>query len=100
MFQKSFYNDADRARVTESVRREGFDPICIPDPPGRVYPAHRHGEIKLLVFLQGEIAVNVGKRSYRCRAEDRLIIQGDVEHSAVVGSKGCTFLWSETMENR
>ena len=99
MIQCGFYSELDRDRITETVRKEGFDPICITDPPGHVYPAHRHAETKLLVFLKGKMAVKVDGKSYECRAGDRLIIQGNVEHSAWVGPEGCVFLWAEKVMN-
>ena len=79
MIQCGFYSELDRDRITETVRKEGFDPICITDPSGHVYPAHRHAETKLLVFLKGKMAV--------------------VEHSAWVGPEGCVFLWAERVMN-
>ncbi len=100
MIQRGYYSEIEKERITESVRGEGFDPICITDPPGRVYPVHCHAETKLLVFLKGGMVVKVGGRSYECHAGDRIIIQGNMEHSATVGSEGCIFLWSEKMESR
>ena len=52
MYQEKFYKTIDRERIAEEVRKEGFDPIYITDPPGRVYYPHRHPETKLLVFLE------------------------------------------------
>ena len=98
MYQQGFYKQIDEARIIEEVRREGFDPLPITDPPSHRYPPHRHPEIKLLVFLAGEMEVTVGAKSYQCSAGDRLVIQGNVEHSATVGPEGCVFLWSEKMD--
>ncbi len=41
--------------------------------------------------------VRVSGEVYHCSAGDRLIIPGDVEHSAVVGLDGCGFFWSEQL---
>lgn len=97
MYQAKFYKKIDRERIAEEVREEGFDPVCIDDPPGRDYPSHHHVETKLLVFLQGSMEVKVKDRSYDCKPGDKLIIEGNAEHSAVAGPKGCTFFWSEKL---
>ena len=98
MLQRGFYGTGDPGRVAESVRAEGFDPLCINDPPGRVYAPHRHAETKLLAFLEGSMRVEVAGESYDCKAGDKLVIQGNIVHSALVGPEGCVFLWSERLE--
>jgi len=56
-----------------------------------------HPETKLLVFLEGEMTVYVGEKSYQSQTGNRFVIPGNVEHSAVVGPKGCVLLWSERL---
>ena len=97
MIQPNYYKKIDQGLISEEVRKEGFHPLCITDAPGHVYTLHRHPETKLLVFLEGEMTVNVGEKSYQCQPGDRLVIAGNVEHSAVVGPRGCVFLWSERL---
>ena len=97
MHQPQHYKTIDRDWILAEVRKEGFHPLCITDTPGRVYEPHRHPETKLLVFLEGEMTVSVNGFSYQCRAGDRLMIPGNVEHSAIVGPRGCVFLWSERL---
>ena len=97
MYQPNFYKEINESTITEDVRKEGFSPFLIRDTPGRVYTLHRHSETKLLVFLEGEMTVKVGEDSFECRRGDRLLIPGDVEHAAIVGSAGCLFLWSEKL---
>lgn len=97
MYQANFYRTIDEERIAEEVRREGFDPVLINDPPGRVYEPHRHLETKLLVFLQGSMEVKVKGQTFDCKPGDKLIIPGNVEHSAVAGPEGCVFFWSEKL---
>jgi quercetin dioxygenase-like cupin family protein len=97
MYQASFYKSIDKARIAQEVCSEGFDPVYITDPPGRVYPPHRHPETKLLVFLQGSMEVKVKDQKFECKPGDKLVIPGNVEHTAVVGPKGCVFFWSEKL---
>lgn len=97
MYQARFYKTTDREQIAEEVRQEGFDPVYISDPPGRVYDPHRHPETKLLVFLQGSMEVKVKGQKFDCRPGDKLIIPGNIEHSAVAGPEGCAFFWSEKL---
>ncbi len=97
MYQAKFYKKIDREQIAEEVRKEGFDPVYITDPPGRVYHPHHHPETKLLVFLQGTMEVKVKDVTYNCNPGDKLIIPGNVEHSSVAGPEGCVFFWSEKL---
>lgn len=97
MYQEGCYRTLDRESIAQAVRKEGFDPIFIHDPPGRVYAPHRHPQTKLLVFLAGSMEVRVEGKAYPCKPGDKLIIPGNVEHSAVVGREGCRFFWSERL---
>jgi quercetin dioxygenase-like cupin family protein len=95
--QAQFYKTLDRDLIASEVRKEGFDPLYIEDPPGHVYPPHRHPATKLVVFLKGSMEVEVAGQKYSCLPGDKLIIPGNVEHAAVVGSAGCSFFWSEKL---
>ena len=53
----------------------------------------RHPETKLLVFLEGSIEVVVQGRKFNYKLGDKLIIPGNVEHSAIAGARGCGFFW-------
>lgn len=97
MYQANFYKTIDKDLIAEKIQKDGFDPVCINDPPGSVYSPHRHAETKLLVFLQGSMEVKVKDRTYDCKPGDKLIIAGNVEHSALVGPQGCLFFWSEKL---
>ncbi len=97
MYEANFYKTIDKEGIAEDARREGFDPVYITDPPGRVYPPHRHPETKLLVFLEGNMEVRVKGQEFDCKPGDKLIIPGNLEHSAIVGPEGCTFFWSEKL---
>jgi quercetin dioxygenase-like cupin family protein len=97
VYQAKFYCNMEKERIAEEIRKHGFDPQCIEDPPGRIYAPHRHPETKLLAFLEGAMSVNVGSESYECESGDRLVIAGGIQHSAVVGPEGCVFFWSERL---
>jgi quercetin dioxygenase-like cupin family protein len=97
MYQAKFYKAISQKQIAEEVRKEGFDPLHIVDPSGHLYPPHRHPETKLLVFLQGGMEVTVADQRFTCRPGDKLVIPGNVEHSAEVGPEGCVFFWSEKL---
>jgi len=98
MYQPKFYKTLDKERIAGEVRQEGYDPVCIEDPPGRAYEPHRHPETKLLVFLQGSMEVTVKGQKFDCQPGDRLVIPGNSEHAALAGPRGCVFFWSEKLE--
>jgi len=37
MFGWKFYESMDREEIAAQIRKEGFDPIYVHDPPGRIY---------------------------------------------------------------
>jgi len=41
--------------------------------------------------------VRVHNEDFNCYPGDKLIIPGNCEHSALVGSEGCSFFWSEKL---
>jgi len=55
MYQAKFFKSLDREGIAGEIVKEGFDLVTISDPPGRVYPPHRHPETKRLVFLEGSM---------------------------------------------
>lgn len=97
MFQSKFFESMNRSQIAEQIRKEGFDPIYVQDPPGRVYRTHNHPETKLLAFLEGSMEVTVAGQKFYCRPGDKLIIDGNIEHSALAGPEGCGFFWSEKL---
>lgn len=97
MYFKNFYKNLSEAEIAEKVKAEGFDPIKISNEPGFIYSLHKHPETKLLAFLKGSMCVTVAGKHYTCRAGDKVIVPGNVEHSAKVDSDGCTFFWSEKL---
>lgn len=86
-----------QSKIMQAVIDEGFQPILITDPPGRIYAEHTHKETKLLVFLEGDMRLVVDGETVECNELDRLIIPGNVVHEAVVGPQGCVFFWSEKL---
>lgn len=97
MYKEEVYKDLDKDEIRKKVEEEGFDPITINDPPGRVYSPHTHPETKLLAILKGGMEVKTGGEEFTLKKGDQLIIPGEQKHEAVVGEKGCTFFWSEKL---
>ena len=100
VYEPQRYLGDEHETICAAIERDGWDPVLIHDPPGTVYPPHRHEAAKLLAFLSGEMDVQAGGRTYRCRAGDQLVIPGNVEHAAWVGPEGCRFFWSEQVRGR
>lgn len=97
MYEKGKYKGKKEAEIKKEVEEEGFDPIKINDPPGRVYSPHTHPETKLLAILAGSMNIKVGGGEFKLKKGDKLVIEGNVKHSAVVGDDGCVFFWSEKL---
>jgi len=95
VFQQKFYPVIEEKKIMEDIKREGFNPLRFSNALGFVYYSHRHQETKLLVFLEGSMEVKVEEETYQCGSGDKLIIPGNMEHSAIVGSGGCVFFWAE-----
>ena len=95
MYQQKFFENVSREEIEKEIRREGFEPFLFSNVAGYRYEFHQHPTEKLLVFLEGSITVKAGDKTYECRAGDKLLIPGNVEHEAKVGPEGCVFFWSE-----
>lgn len=97
MYSHNHYKNLTEEEIKNQIELEGFNPIKFTDNPGYIYQPHSHPETKLLAFLNGSMRVTVDNDVYECKAGDKLIIRGEVMHSAKVGSEGCTFFWSEKL---
>lgn len=95
MYQQNFLKNIDQKEIEKEIKKEGFEPFLFSHGPGYRYEPHQHPTEKLLVFLKGSMMVKAGGETYECRAGDKLIIPGNVEHEAIVGLDGCVFFWSE-----
>ncbi|MBI2616676.1 AraC family ligand binding domain-containing protein [Candidatus Gottesmanbacteria bacterium] len=97
MYYQNFYANLKDEEISRSIIAEGFDPMHYTNGPGDIYPPHKHPETKLLAFLSGSMDVVVGEEKFHCVRGDKLVIAGNVTHSARVGNDGCTFFWSEKL---
>ena len=94
-YHSRFYKDIDELQIKEEIKKEGFEPFLFSHGPRYRYEPHQHSTEKLLVFLEGSMWVRAGDKEYNCKAGDKLLISGNVEHEATTGPEGCTFFWSE-----
>lgn len=97
MYFKRFYKRIEKSKIIEDIKKEGFEPTIFTNSAGDVYTPHQHPETKLLVFIKGEMTVEVGDKTFKCSKGDKLLIPGNIVHSAQVGPSGCTFFWSEKL---
>jgi mannose-6-phosphate isomerase-like protein (cupin superfamily) len=97
VYDRKMFDPAKIDAIRSTIERDGWDPTLIVEPPGAVYPPHQHETDKLLVFLEGDMAVRAGGDWFTCQAGDRLIIPGQLEHEAVAGAGGCRYFWSEQL---
>ncbi len=97
MYYPDFYNNMDTDEIQKNIINEGFNPISFSNNPGDIYRSHSHPETKLLAFLQGSMEVIVDDEKFLCKSGDKLVIDGNVKHSAIVGDEGCRFFWSQKL---
>ncbi|QQS44475.1 AraC family ligand binding domain-containing protein [Candidatus Roizmanbacteria bacterium] len=95
MHSPLFYKNLSDEEIEHHIKKEGFVPLRISNAPGYVYSPHEHPETKLIAVLQGELQVVVQNQKYLCKKYDKIVIPGNITHSAVVGKEGCTFFWAE-----
>ena len=95
MFHKAFFANTSQEKIKQQMQKEGFSPLVVKDKPGFVYKPHKHAETKYLVCLEGAMQVTFNSKTYDFEPGDKLIIKGNTTHEALVGDKGCVFLWSE-----
>lgn len=97
MYYKKFYHTLNEEEIIGALREEEFNPIKIVDEADYEYRPHSHPESKVVVLLKGSMTVHVLGEEYQCEPGDKILIPGNIEHSATVGPGGCEFLWAEKM---
>ena len=95
MFHKAHFVNKSREEIKQEMQDEGFSPHVITNHPGYIYQTHQHAETKYLVCLEGSMEVTVNGKTYDFEPGDKLIVEGNTKHSALVGKDGCVFFWSE-----
>lgn len=95
MYSPAFYQNLSEEEIESIIKEEGFTPAKISNAANYIYSPHEHPETKLIAILQGELSVVVQDKTYLCKKYDRIIIPGNITHSAIAGEEGCTFFWAE-----
>ena len=94
-YKPGFYYGVDESAICEALTREGYRPQRIEEPPNAVYETHKNLCDLVLAYVRGSAKVRLGDRVYDCRPGDRLMIPGDIEHSAQIGPDGVVYLMTE-----
>lgn len=97
MFKKRYFKELSEKEIAQKIRKEGFDPFVITNSPNYIYSRHKHKETKLLVGLSGSMNIKVGEKEFTLASGDKLVVPGNIYHSAIVGKEGCSFFWSEKL---
>jgi quercetin dioxygenase-like cupin family protein len=97
MYIPNYYSNQTEAEIYVSIKNEGFNPLKIRNSANHTYSSHDHHETKLLAILEGSIQITVNNELFYCKKGDKIIIPGNLLHSAKVGPDGCTFFWSEKL---
>jgi mannose-6-phosphate isomerase-like protein (cupin superfamily) len=92
-YQPEFYSGSSDNDIKAAFRTEGAAPECIYEPAGFTYETHSRPYDIVLAYLDGEMELNVDGEEYHCLPGDRMFIPAHTEHSAVVGPRGCIYVW-------
>lgn len=85
-------------QAKEQLRKEGF-PIIYEwkDKPGTVYEKHHHkGRVSFYV-IDGSVTFSGGIEKTASKGE-KVDVPTGVEHSAIVGENGCTYVVGQDIE--
>jgi quercetin dioxygenase-like cupin family protein len=89
----------DKKALKEKLAQEGFSHIYEwHDDPGTEYPAHSHKGNVAMYILEGSLTFWLDAHEVVLRQGDRFDVPIGREHSAKVGTNGCTFLVGEMVE--
>lgn len=80
--------DADGAEIDRILVAEGLSPYQWSNGPHATYSAHSHGYHKVIYCLNGGITFIVADERFEMKPGDRLDIDPQTMHSAVVGPDG------------
>ena len=76
------------AELDRLLRAEGLSPRWWSNAPGDRYSSHSHPYHKVLYCARGSIRFDLSGESIELSAGDRLDIEPDTPHAAVVGPEG------------
>lgn len=84
----------DERAVARALAREGLSPHGWSNGPGDVYAAHSHAYYKVLYCVRGSVVFRLTAtgEDIELHAGDRLDIESQTEHSAIVGPHGVACL--------
>jgi quercetin dioxygenase-like cupin family protein len=89
----------DKELLKQTLEKEGFPHIYEwSDGPGTEYPAHSHKGAVSMYILDGGLTFRFEQEEKVLKQGDRFDVPVDKEHTAKVGSEGCTFLVGEMIE--
>ena len=80
--------------ISRRLRQEGVEPHAWSNGPGDRYASHAHDYTKVLMCASGSITFLVGPDSVPLELVpgDGFVLPAGTQHTAVVGSAGCTCL--------
>lgn len=97
MIQKDHYKNQQHEKIKQQIIDEGYSPLLIKDAPNTEYSMHTHPETKVLAILSGGMCITIDSKHYNVETGDKVVIPGNIPHSAKVWETGCDFFWSEKL---
>lgn len=91
MRQEGFYSGLTEDEIAAKLGSEGLKPRRVSEAPFSRYESHKNRNDLVLAFVKGSAEIHVGDKVFYCQAGDRLVINGWMPHSGIVGAEGCVY---------
>ena len=89
----------NKEALKEKLLKEGFVNVYEwHDEPGVEYRSHSHKGAVAFYILEGSVSFRFRDKEVELKSGNRIDVPVGEEHSARVGSDGCTFLVGEMIE--
>lgn len=85
--------------IKKQLESEGFKHIYEwHDEPGVEYPSHRHKDKVTLYVIDGGLSFSVDDKVTELKEGDRFDVPPGNEHTAKVGTEGCSYIVGEVID--
>lgn len=83
-------------RYIQQLEKDGYNPVYEHyDEPNTTYKTHAHKEEHAMIIVEGSMKVMIDADMTTYFVNDRFVIPSNVEHSVVIGPKGCKYVIGE-----
>lgn len=89
----------NKNHLKDILKKEGFRRIYEwKDEPGTEYPPHEHKDKVTFYVIDGRLTFYIDNKVIELKKGDRFDVSVRKEHTAKVGSEGCSYIVGEMIE--